>query len=282
MKKKTVIFLMGAALALGGTFSTGVSAMTYGYDLGDGSVIYTFVGDDGWTDTEYRSEEALTDEERGKLSDWHKEEMRKELAYLEKYGVSYDAEKDQIYYQGKTVRWIIDEQIDDTYTAVKMPDGEIDLYTVRKENYELTGVRVASREEYDERTKEDEMAFCDAYPELAVTECTYACEAYDDLGEWEKKRQEYEEAGIGYDEKDGAWLWNGKMICWLVDENGSMSTNGSQQAKEAKIYVIVKRNADGSIQEVKQVTIEEVMKEQILLDEGKNEMQEEKEKEYIR
>ena len=52
--------------------------------------------------TQYKT--APTEEEKEKLSDWHKEEMRNELAYLECYGVTYDADSDTLYYQGKTVR----------------------------------------------------------------------------------------------------------------------------------------------------------------------------------
>lgn len=45
----------------------------------------------------------------------------------------------------------------------------------------------------------------------------------------------------------------------LLDEDGSFYQNGSKDAKENKIYLIVKRDEDNSIREVKQITIEEVM-----------------------
>ena len=37
-----------------------------------------------------------------------------------------------------------------------MPEGEIDVYTVREDDYRLTGVRIATQEEYNQRTKEME------------------------------------------------------------------------------------------------------------------------------
>lgn len=85
--------------------------------------------------------------------------------------------------------------------------------------------------------------------------------------EQERQIQEYEEAGIGYDEKEG-WLWEEKPIYYLFDESGSMCMNGSEEAKKNKIYVVVKRNDDGTIKEAKQVTVEDAIREQIVMREN--------------
>ena len=137
MKRKIAALLMGTTLSVA-VCGYSVQAMTYGYDMG-GKV---FISEDS-------SSSNLTEEEKEKLSDWHKEEMRNELAHLECYGVTYDADSDTLYYQGKTVRWLIDRQIGDTYKSIQMPEGEIDVYTVREDDYRLTGVRIATQEEYD-------------------------------------------------------------------------------------------------------------------------------------
>ena len=102
MKRKIAALLMGTTLSVA-VCGYSVQAMTYGYDMG-GKV---FISEDS-------SSSNLTEEEKEKLSDWHKEEMRNELAYLECYGVTYDADSDTLYYQGKTVRWLIDRQLEDT------------------------------------------------------------------------------------------------------------------------------------------------------------------------
>lgn len=81
---------------------------------------------------------------------------RNELVYFECYGVTYDADRDTLYYQGKTIRWMIDRQMEDTYKAIQMQEGEIDVYTVKGEDCRLTGVRIVLQEEYDQRTKEME------------------------------------------------------------------------------------------------------------------------------
>ena len=256
----------------------------------------------------------LTEEEKKKLSDWHKEEMRNELAYLECYGVTYDADSDTLYYQGKTVRWLIDRQLEDTYKSIQMPEGEIDVYTVREDDYRLTGVRIATQEEYDQRTKEMEALEAAAgkessyvqeavdtetgssihmfaYDEETVTEANdgsatetavvtedvvsnYAeqkdtvenavetaegtCVVGDNLNS-EIKIQEYKQNGIDLDSATGSWMWHGKEVHLLMDEDGSFYQNGSKEAKDNKIYLIVKREDDGRIKTVRQITMEEVM-----------------------
>lgn len=83
--------------------------------------------------------------------------------------------------------------------------------------------------------------------------------------ESELKAGEYEENGISRD-KNGGWLWKGREVFLLIDEDGSLCQNGSDEARDNKIYLVVKRNKDGSIKEVKQVTVEETMAEWILRD----------------
>lgn len=76
------------------------------------------------------------------------------------------------------------------------------------------------------------------------------------------QEKEYEENGISTD-KSGSWLWKGKQVYLLLDEDGGIYQNGSREAEENKIYLIVKRKEDGTIREVVQVSVEDVMKEMI-------------------
>lgn len=291
MKRKIAALLMGTTLSVA-VCDYSVQAMTYGYDMG-GKV---FISEDS-------SSSNLTEEEKEKLSDWHKEEMRNELAHLECYGVTYDADSDTLYYQGKTVRWLIDRQIGDTYKSIQMPEGEIDVYTVREDDYRLTGVRIATQEEYDQRTKEMEALEAAAgressYVQEAVDTVTEAndgsatetvvvtedvvsnCEEQKDTVEnavetaegtcavgddhdSEIKIQEYKQNGIDQNPTTGIWMWHGKEVHLLMDEDGSYYQNGSKEAKDNKIYLIVKREDDGRIKTVKQITMEEVIAERI-------------------
>lgn len=146
MKRRIVVFLIGTGFAVAACGCC-TQAMAYGYDMGEKGIYISGTS----------SSSDLTEGEKKKLSDWHKEEMRNELAYLKDYGVTYDADRDTLYYQGKTVRCLIDEQIEDTYTMIQMPEGEIDIYTVRGADYRLTGVRIATQEEYDRQTRRMEV-----------------------------------------------------------------------------------------------------------------------------
>lgn len=316
MKKRRIVQVLGVT-ALVALSAVGVQAKTYSYDLGgeeESRILYMteeansagYSEAENGTIVEYGSPEeisGLSKEEQKQLEDWHKEEMRQQLAYLESYGVAYDGEKDEILYQGKKVRWLIDRQIGDTYMAIQMPEGEIDLYTERDDNLKLTGVRIATEEEYEERTRQDsnlqaqmpimgsasesgygdETVTTEAQKEEAVLaqgdyqeaaeledQTSDSCEetavdsligSKEDRAKDERKRKEYAQAGIGYDDQTGCWMWGNQYIYMLMDEDGSLYTCGVSQAEKNKTYIVVKRNEDGSIREANEVTIEEVMKE---------------------
>ncbi|MDO5345882.1 MAG: hypothetical protein Q4E91_09065 [Lachnospiraceae bacterium] len=278
MRRKVVTVLLGSVLTAA-VWAGSAQALTYSYDLGESRILTILgpekdqtqaylaqgsaeyeVSDRVWQeDVEYEASASLSAEEQKRLDDWHKQEMKEQVAYLEKYGISYDADRDRLLYQGKTVRWLIDEQINDTYVAIQMPEGEIDVYTVREADYALSGVRIATQEEYDARTRKEERTY--TYVRDRAEETASARDWYEE--ESMEKRREYEAYGIGYDAAEGFWTWQGKAIYLLMDEDGSMCQNGSEEAKKNKIYILVRRDADGSVSEVKQITVEEVLAERI-------------------
>lgn len=371
MKKKAVVLLLGGTMALMMTGSV-AQAKTYGYSwVGDDEEIRYY---ERREEQEYPedSTESSSEASNGKTPDaeapekysaYHKTEMWEALSYLEKYGVVYDAENDRILYEGRKVRWLIDNQIDDLYKAFEMPDGEIDLYTVRGDDYQVTGVRVATQEEYDERTRMDEEIQKGKWNELTITledpseeplcgsvlyelaeedgrvsyriseaeswdaeagtqemagdssEGNVGCQedgwqeseilefyigeskdgtmkgskaerdtqaeentvmeadaasagelTEEEIKENQKKIREYAAMGIESDKSTGAWLWNGKPVYWMIDDNGAMYQNGSEEAKKQKIYLIVKRDEDGDIKEVRQMTMEELAAEKMMQD----------------
>lgn len=370
MKRKTGILLTGCALALALTAGS-VQAKTLGYDLGNGSTAYYFsgggakiktqteetvniAGEAGQTAEQAFTDAAdgalLTEEERGKRQAWYRASMQEAIASVEKYGVSYDIQNDRLLYNGQTVRWLIDEQIDGNCEAIHMPEGEIDLYTVRTKDYTLTGVRTATQEEYDERTRQDELearrpsgteqtaseeggnALYDgvtvysepeggvlytwveegdtvhvqlnenaekeesavkiedaektesavqiedaekaesesALQTVAEETIEMVCEgsegAWADTEAEKKKAAEYAKEGITRSQS-GGWLWNGKAIYFLLDEDGGLSVNNTSETEKDKIYILVKRSEDGSIKEVKQMTSEEVLQAKARMDE---------------
>lgn len=85
-----------------------------------------------------------------------------------------------------------------------------------------------------------------------------------------QKQTEREDAyagfGITQDEQKGCWLWNGKEIYLLMDEDGGMYLYDTEDSVKDRIYLIVKRDEQGKITEVKQVTLEEALREQVSMD----------------
>lgn len=79
------------------------------------------------------------------------------------------------------------------------------------------------------------------------------------IEEDQKKKEEYEEFGISYNDDKGGWLWEGEEVFLLLDEDGSLYQNGSKEAKAKKIYLAVERKNDGEIDEVKQIAIEDAL-----------------------
>ena len=304
MKKKMVILATG--LMVSALFAGNAQAKTIAIDSGDGSgTKYITI-----TETAQQGTAEVAVSRGDDEVNWRKQQIKEEIACLEPYGVSYDEEKDCLFYQGKTVRLLIDEQIKDTFETLQMPAGEIDLYTVRAEDFRLTGVREATQEEYNLNTKEIEItnestivysinvvdgdnvgyvipkdveSVCEDATEVYETEYNVAVESANDVEvtttymvqdysaaqdpvavEAEKKKtSEYKSVGIEQD-KQGGWLWKGQKIDWLVDEDGGIYMSNSNKEKKDRVYILIIRDDDGSIREVKEVSLEEAMKDYLL------------------
>lgn len=329
MKRKAVSLLLGGIITIGACASS-AQAMTYAYSTeagNGGSVTYVIRGSEeeqesasGEEDVAVYDYNALSEENQEEFYFSLQGEIGDQIADLEDYGVTYDAENGVIYYQGKSVRYLIDAQSDDVCMMIRMSEGEIDVYTQRDENGKLSGVRTATEDEYDAQTKRDEaaaeaesvtaanvygpvedeeygtyvLAFdsdgdtgessiagtyrltVDAADDVSVEYSTDGDDAAEEttaegtviisFDEGAEKREAYAAHGIGYDETEGSWLWQDKAVCYLMDEDGSVYQNGSQEAKENRIYLLVKRDSDGNIEEVKQITAEDVVKEKIIRD----------------
>lgn len=294
--------------------------------------------------------------------------LKEELAYLETYGVIYDVEADETRYHGKKVRCIVDcEELFGTETCTYMSEGTVDIYTVRKENGALTGVREASQEEFDEKTKElalmeegsgqyvtmtsedafdssvvwdsdaayfvegkeDEysvsagdivteaeagysVALEGAVPkveagysvslegvaseddasvtwkwegeegdqglevskeDVIASEATCIAQAYDGSDPVSRKIREEEEARKAEYEKNGitqsgqgGWLWNGRRVYMLLDEDGSISMCNTDEVRKERLYLYISRDEDGQIDEVSVIDGKELLEKKAELD----------------
>lgn len=217
-----------AALLMGTTLSVAVcgysvQAMTYGYDMG-GKV---FISEDS-------SSSNLTEEEY--------DQRTKEMEALEAA-----AGRESSYVQ---------EAVDtETGSIIHMFAYDEDTETEANDGSATETVVVTEDVVSNYAEQKDTV-------ENAVETAEGTCAVGDDHDS-EIKIQEYKQNGIDLDSGTGSWMWHGKEVHLLMDEDGSYYQNGSKEAKDNKIYLIVKREDDGRIKTVKQITMEEVMAERI-------------------
>ena len=217
-----------AALLMGTTLSVAVcgysvQAMTYGYDMG-GKV---FISEDS-------SSSNLTEKE---YDQWTKEMEALEAA----------AGRESSYVQ---------EAVDtETGSIIHMFAYDEDTVTEANDG-SATETAVVTEDVVSNCAEQKDTV------ENAVETAEGTCAVGDNLNS-EIKIQEYKQNGIDLDSATGSWMWHGKEVHLLMDEDGSFYQNGSKEAKDNKIYLIVKREDDGRIKTVKQITMEEVMAERI-------------------
>lgn len=95
----------------------------------------------------------------------------------------------------------------------------------------------------------------------------------DAYSEWSKEEQEaYEKEAeslreIGIDQNErGCWTWHGKEIFIMLDENGGIYQNGSEEAKREKLYIFVSRDEDGNPLKAEVMDGKELLREMALED----------------
>lgn len=152
--KNKVILAMAAAAGLGiAGYAMNTQAMTTARESEDGTVEYrVFTGNAAESYEEWESTDQVSAKDD---ENFRKQEIKDNLAFLKEYGVTYDVEKDAIYYGKDKVRWLIDGKplgncTDSYYTQ----GGTIDVYTVRDKDGAITGVRKATEEEFNQRDEQ--------------------------------------------------------------------------------------------------------------------------------
>jgi beta-lactamase regulating signal transducer with metallopeptidase domain len=102
----------------------------------------------------YSIDTPISAQDQEKLNRQAKEAIAKTYAVYEKYGLTYEKETDNFYYDGKMVRYFSDKlDAEGAYNAFTRSDGVVDLMAVRNADYELTGISPVSQEVYDKHTE---------------------------------------------------------------------------------------------------------------------------------
>ena len=166
-----------------------------------------------------------------------------EISYVElfkpyaQFGLTYDASKNELTYNGKAVRWF-----EDYYTVENgiqagndffNENGVVDVYAVRDftsivraedgsfdPSGKLTGVKEFSAEEFAARDIE---AIKNPPPAVALTGDPPSAKELEDMA------KEYEAFGVTYDIKNDRWYFNGEKVRFFRDvltSNGEGLTSG--------------------------------------------------------
>ena len=152
-------------------------------------------------------------------------------------GMVYDAEKNELYYNGKAVRWFEDYYpIADGIQAGRdffNEDGVVDVYAVRDlssfvrsddgsfdPSGTLVGVKEFSEEEFAARDIE---AIKNPLPMAAIAGDPVSAKELEDMA------KEYEAFGVTYDVENNQWYFNGEKVRYFQDvltSNGESLTGG--------------------------------------------------------
>lgn len=156
----------------------------------------------------------------------------------EQFGLTYDASKNELQYNGKVVRWFEDYYtVEDGIQAGQdffNENGEVDVYAVRDfssivrsddgsfdPSGKLIGVKEFSAEEFAVRDIE------------AIKKPTFPVSIAGNLPiakELEDRAKEYEAFGVTYDAKNDQWYFNGEKVRFFQDvliSNGESLSGGN-------------------------------------------------------
>ena len=156
----------------------------------------------------------------------------------EPFGLTYDEDKDELYYNGKTVRWFEDYYPvgSDTQAGIDFfnENGVVDVFAVRDlddfvrasdGSYDpggkLTGLQEFTEEEFVARDIE-----AIKNPPLSVAVAGGPAATEKEMLEMAK---EYEAFGLTYDAKTGQWYFNGEKVRYFRDiltSNGESLNSG--------------------------------------------------------
>lgn len=167
------------------------------------------------------------------MEDYQKEAFQP----YEQFGLTYDSEKDELFYNGKLVRWFEDYYPleDDAHAGRDFfnENGVVDVYAVRDLNSfvtrddgsidpsgKLTGLKEFSQADFDKRDIE---AIKNPPAQVAVAG------GVPSAAEMEKIASEYEPFGLTYDASNDQWIFNGEKVRYFRDiltSNGESLTGG--------------------------------------------------------
>lgn len=245
-------------------------------------------------DSALESNKSLSDEDIEKQKQERREDIIKCYSVYSKYGLIYDREKDRFFYNGQLVRFFADKLDEDGYcNTFSYTDGDVDLRGVRNDKYELTGIEVVSREEFNRRTAKiqassknmslmqegtsDGSADTDSAgveADSVNTDIIYATQEnvdgnrtdYGVTNATESGDQNYTdnslnayiEYGFSYDREKEVWMYQDKPIHLFYDEGFILFTDNSDTVLKDGLSLKAVRDAGGNIEGFAEMTETEI------------------------
>lgn len=224
----------------------------------------------------YSTDTPISAQDQEKLNQQTKDATAKTYAVYEKYGLTYEKETDNFYYDGKLVRYFSDKlDADGTYNSFTRTDGVIDLIAVRNTDYKLTGISPVSQEEYDKHTesmKNAQNVQGTAQENSSVNKTSGATSAVENSGTGDiangsttafsegdpyyvdTSLNAYLDYGVSYDEADKQWTFDNKPIHYLNDENNATFVDNSDNAIKNGVSLEVIRKSNGEIEKLVEIS----------------------------
>lgn len=186
----------------------------------------------------------------------------------EVYGMTYDVAKDAFYYNGKIVRFFIDEVTTDSFRMLVRNNQGIVVKAVRDGQNKLTGLKQLQgaeeakllQEMFDDNCDDDDCEELDgaqAYKAIEEAGKKAAGKIKKFLEQEQSEnsptyaqdnpKADYKAYGVSYNADKKAWEWNGKVIRFLWDANKHWHVNSSAEAVTNGVKVKVVRDAKGNI-----------------------------------
>ncbi len=174
------------------------------------------------------------------------------IQVYEPFGLEYSVEDDEIYYDNKVVRELFDEE-EGTFIARTMGasflEGSVDIYCIY-ENEELTGLRIATDDEYSRRTAERV-----ARSEEKVSEASEVA----NIIALSEQFFEYQKFGLSYDEVNQKLIYEKQIVGYFKDEMEEDSYNITDTT--GTIGIITVRDENNKLTGFEEVDLDVVLNE---------------------
>lgn len=247
MKFQKKYIILAATILIGSSSLIGHIKNVNAHNMQPNNVLDSEVGNDTFnqvTEIAYETYKEVSLEEQQKEEKKQRDERMQVYSIYKEYGLTYDKDKDEFFYNGEMVRYFSDEMSDSNTRAFSRENGIVDVRSIRDAKGNLIGLKKASDIEFQERTQRDNKL----REELRKAGATDPTKTYEINEDYEDESLlPYTDYGVYYDNDKKEWMYNKKIIHFFYDKNQLTFVN---ETTKNGINLKVIRGQDGSIEEI--------------------------------